>query len=166
MATDVRALPNATLNLYLYPVGAWVILFAVLYFGGYAHYALPLCYPLALWQALLSAWWARSLVRRVDAGELSSEEAHEGVRSVGQLLAWSGLAPAIALLTEDPLAMSAWSAMFGAVAVSGLAYVGVVAVTRLAARWTHLAAVMVACLVLPLNATGAVTAATFIGIFS
>lgn len=166
MATDVRALPDATLNLYLYPVGAWVILFALLYFAGYAHFALPLCYPLAIWQALLSASWARSLIRRVDNGELTPEEAHEGVRSVGQLLAWSGLAPAIALLTEDPLSMEAWSAMLGAVAVSGLAWLGVVAVTRLPARWAHLAAVMLACLVLPLNATGAVTAATFIGIFA
>lgn len=166
MASDLRALPDATLNLYLYPVGAWVIVFAVLYFGGYAHYALPLCYPLALWQALLSFQWARWLVRQVDAGQLSAAEAHAGVRSVGQLLAWSGLAPAIALLTEDPLAMSAWSAMFGAVLVSGLAWAGILAVTRLTARWTHVAAVMVACLVLPLNATGAVTAAALIGIFS
>jgi hypothetical protein len=166
MATDVRALPNTTLNLFLYPVGAWVLVFAMLYFGGYGHLALPLCYPLALWQAALSATWGRRLLQRVENGEISFAEAHEGVRSVGQLLCWSGVAPAIALLTEDPLATSAWSAMLGAVAISGLCWLGILALTRVRSAWSHLVAVALGCLVLPLNATGAVTAATFIGIFS
>jgi hypothetical protein len=166
MATDVRALPNATLNLYLYPVGAWVVVFAALYFAGYPHFALPLCYPLALWQVLLSASWGRRLLQRLEAGQVTYSEAHAGVRSVGQLLVWSGLAPGIALLAEDPLAMSAWSAMAGAVAVSGLSWIGIAALTRVASAWTHLAAVALGCCVLPLNATGAVTVATLIGIFS
>jgi Na+/H+-translocating membrane pyrophosphatase len=165
MATDVRALPSATLNLYLYPVGAWVILFALLYFAGYPHLALPLCYPLALWQVVLSASWTRSLFARLDRRELTQAECHEGVRSVGQILCWSGFAPAIELLTEDPLAMSAWSAMLGAVTFSAVAWVGILVLTRVPSRVTHVAAVALGCAVLPVNATGTITVAAFIGLF-
>lgn len=165
MANDLRALPNTVLNLYLYPVGAWVILFAALYFSGYAPYAIPLCYPLALWQIGLSIWWGRSLLMRLRSGDLTNLEAHAGVRSVGQLLAWSALSPAIVFLTNDPLAPSAWSTTIGAVAVSLGSYGGVLFLSRYASRWTHGAAVAIACFALPLNATGAVTMATAVGLY-
>ncbi|MEZ4240654.1 MAG: hypothetical protein R3F59_31785 [Myxococcota bacterium] len=165
MTFDHRAVPNTVLNLYLYPVGAWAIALAVLYFTGRGPLAIPLCYPLALWQIGLSAWWGRSLLARLDAGDLTTAEAHAGVRSVGQILAWSALCPAMVFMTNDPLAPSAWSAALGAVAVSGLVYLGVMGLTQLASRWTHAAAIAMGCLALPLNATGAVTIATMLGLF-
>ncbi|MEQ1506128.1 MAG: hypothetical protein ABMB14_28105 [Myxococcota bacterium] len=165
MATDHRALPDMVLNLYLYPVGVWAIGFALLYFAGYGAFAIPLCYPLALWQIALSVYWGRSLLRRLDHGEITTAEAHAGVRSVGQILAWSAVSPAIVFMTDDPLAPSAWSTALGVVFVSGMAYLGVQALTHLASRWTHGAAIALACFALPLNATGAVTVAAMFGLF-
>ena len=165
MTSDHRALSNVTLNLYLYPVGAWAIALGLLYFTSHGALAIPLCYPLAIWQIALSAWWGRRLLARLDRGELSLAEAHAGVRSVGQLLAWSALCPAFVFMTDDPLAPSAWSAALGAVGVSGLAYLGVMALTRIGSRWTHGAAIAIACAALPLNATGAVTIASMLGLF-
>ena len=117
MATDHRALPDRTLNLYLYPIGAWAFGFGSLYFAGFGAWAIPLCYPLALWQTGLSAWWGRTLLARLDVGELTTAEAHAGVRSVAQILAWGALSPAIVFLTQDPLAPEAWSTTVGAVVV-------------------------------------------------
>jgi hypothetical protein len=165
MALDHRAVPNLVLNLYLYPVGAWAIVLALLYFTGRGPLAIPLCYPLALWQIALSVWWGRTLLARLDSGELTTAEAHAGVRSVGQILAWSALCPAMVFMTNDPLAPSAWSAALGAVGVSGLAYLGVMMLTRPASRWTHGVAIAIGCLALPLNATGAVTIASMLGLF-
>lgn len=165
MATDHRALPDLVLNLYLYPVGAWVIGFAGLFFADHAAYAIPLLYPLALWQIGLSMWWGQGLLRRLDTGDLSLGEAHAGVRSVGQLLAWSALSPAIVFLTNDPLSPAAWSTTLGAVLVSIGTYAGVLLLTRLASRWTHGAAIAIACFALPLNAIGAVTVASMLGLF-
>lgn len=165
MATDHRALPDLVLNMYLYPVGAWVILFACLFFANQAAWAIPLLYPLALWQIGLSIYWGRTLLRRLDTGDLSTAEAHAGVRSVGQLLAWSALSPAIVFLTDDPLAPAAWSTTLGAVLVSIGVYAAVLLLTRLASRWTHGAAIAIACFALPLNATGAVTVASMLGLF-
>ena len=165
MQNDHRALPDSVLNLYLYPVGAWVILFACLYFAGYGALAIPLCYPLALWQIALSIWWGRTLIKRLRLGELTNSEAHAGVRSVGQLLAWSALSPAIVFITNDPLAPSAWSTTLGAVAISLGSYGGVLFLSRFASRWTHGLAVAIACFALPLNATGAVTVAAAVGLY-
>jgi hypothetical protein len=165
MANDHRALPDIVLNLYLYPVGAWVILFAGLYFAGYAFFAIPLCYPLALWQIGLSMGWGRWLLKRLRSGELTTAEAHAGVRSVGQLLAWSALTPAMVFLTNDPLAPTAWSTTLGAVAISAATYFGVLFLSRWASYWTHGVAIALACFALPLNATGAVTMATMVGLY-
>lgn len=165
MASDYRAVPDTVLSLYLYPTGGWAIVFALLYFTGRGALAIPLCYPLALWQIGLSAVWGRGLVRRLDTGDLTLGEAHAGVRSVGQILAWSALSPAIVFMTADPLAPSSWSLTLGAVGVSSLAYLGVMVLTRRASRWTHGAAVAIACMALPLNATGAVTVGTMVGLF-
>lgn len=165
MVTDHRALPDTVLNMYLYPVGAWVLLFGGLYFAGYGPLAIPLCYPLALWQIALSIWWGRGLVQRLRAGELTDAEAHAGVHSVGTLLAWSALTPAMVFLTNDPLAPSAWSATVGAVSISALAYGGVRLLSRFSSYWTHGAAIAIACFALPLNATGGVTLATAVGLY-
>lgn len=163
--SDHRALPDRTLNLYLYPIGAWGAGAVVLFFTGYAAFSLPLLYPLALWQIGLSAVWGARMLRRLDAGELTNPEAHAGVRSVGQILAASSCLPAIVFLTDDPLAPAAWGTTVGALVLAGLVYGGLLALTRIGSRWTHGAAIALACFALPLNATGAVTVAAMVGLF-
>ncbi len=164
-ATDHEALPVQTLNMYLYPVGAWGIGLLALYASGYAAYAIPLCFGVALWQGALTAWWGRATSRRFNSGELNRAEANAGVRSVGQILAATALTPAIVFLTNDPLDPTAWSTTVGVVVVAGLAYLGVTALVKLQNRWIYTAALALAALALPINATGAVTVASMVGLF-
>jgi hypothetical protein len=165
LVSEHRVLPVRTLNLFLYPLGAWGLALLGLYASGYAVYAIPLCYVVGLWQAGLTAWWGRGIWQRFDAEEISREEANAGVRSVGQLLAASALTPAIVFLTNDPLAPTAWSTTIGVLAVAGLAYLGVTALVRMRNRWAYTAALTLACLALPVNATGAVTVASMVGLY-
>ncbi len=162
---DHNALPDRVLNLYLYPVGAWGIGLLVLFFTGYVAYAIPLCYPLALWYIGLSMWWGRGVLARLDAGALTNAEAHAGIRSAGQILAFASVSPAIVFLSADPLAPSAWSTTVGVLVVAGLTWFGIGVLTRIESRWTHGAAMALACFALPLNATGAVTVATMVGLY-
>jgi hypothetical protein len=163
--SDHRALPDRTLNLYLYPVGLWAAVLLVLFVTGYIAYAIPLCYVVALWQIGLSAIWGRGLLSRLKSGELTNAEAHAGVRSVGNILAASSLAPAIVFLANDPLAPAAWSTTIGTAIVAALATGAIALLTRIGSRWTHGAAIAIACLAMPLNATGAVTVAAMVGLY-
>lgn len=165
VVSDHRALPDRVLNLYLYPVGAWGVALLALFFTGFAAYALPLCYPLALWYVGLSVWWGRGLLKRIDAGELTHAEAHAGVRSAGQILAFASVSPAIVFLSADPLAATAWSTTVGVLVVAAVTWGGIGLLTRIGSRWSHGAAMALACLALPVNATGAVTVATMVGLY-
>jgi hypothetical protein len=163
--SDARALPDRTLNLYLYPVVAWGLTTAGLFVTGYFQWSLPLAYPLALWHLGLSVMWGMRLLRGLDRGELTNPEAHEGVRSVSNILAGSSLLPAIVFLANAPLEPQSWSLTAGAFVVAG-AVVGVrVFLTRFASRWTHGAAIAVACFALPVNVTGSVTVASMLGLY-
>jgi hypothetical protein len=163
--SDERALPDRTLNLYLYPIAAWGLAAVALFVTGSFQWSLPLAYPLALWHIGLSIVWGFRLLRGLDRGEVTNPEAHEGVRSVGNILAGTSLLPAIVFLAIDPLSPNAWSLTFGAFAMAGLV-VGVrVFLTRFASRWTHGVAIAVACFALPVNATGSVTVATVLGMY-
>ncbi len=164
-ASDYRALPDRTLNLYLYPLGIWGIATVALWFSQYGQWAIPLCYPLALWQIVLSAAWGTNLLRRLDRGELTNAEAHSGIRSVANLLGGSALLPAIVFLANDPMSPEGWSTAVGAAVVAGLAVGAVSVLTRMSSRWTHAVALALACLALPVNATGAVTVATMLGLY-
>lgn len=161
--SDFRALPDATLNLFLVPIGAWGVIALVLFFTGFSQWAVPLAYPLAAWQIGLTAFWGTGLLRRTDAGDLTRAEAHEGIRSVTSIVVGSSLLPAIVFLANDPLEPEAWSLAAGTFAVAGM----VLGLTRLlmrpSSRLLHGAALAIAVVALPLNTTGTVTVATVLG---
>lgn len=163
--SDHRALPDRTLNLYLYPLGLWAAVLLVLFVTKYTAYAIPLLFVVAFWQIGLSAVWGQRLLSRLRKGELTDAEAHAGVRSVGNILAASSLAPAIVFLANDPLAPAAWSTTAGVAVVAGLAAGAVNLLLRIGSRWTHAAAIAIACMAMPLNATGAVTVAAMVGLY-
>ena len=119
----------------------------------------------AFWQIGLSAVWGRGLLARLRSGDLTNAEAHAGVRSVGNILAASSLAPAIVFLANDPLAPAAWSTTFGTAIVAGLTAGAVSLLTRIGSQWTHGAAIAIACMAMPLKATGAVTVAAMVGLY-
>jgi len=153
------------MNLYLYPVAAWGIGLILLYVTDHTALALPLCFPLAIWNAGLSIVWGRDLIRRYDANRLSQPEVLAGVRSVGSMLAAVSMIPGIVFLVNDPIAMSSWSTFFGIIIFAGLARLGVELLVKVAHRYASIFALTVACLALPLNTTGAVSVGAMVGLF-
>ncbi|MCB9678807.1 MAG: hypothetical protein H6737_27130 [Alphaproteobacteria bacterium] len=165
MSTDVRSLPDSTLNLYLYGLGAWAVALLALLPLGRIELAIPLSYLVALWQAGLTIWWGPRMLGRYSAGEFTRAEADEGVRSVGKLLSASSLLPAIVFMARDPLQPSSWTATLSIVAVAAIGYFGSSLAVRLSNRWTHTLVLAAAALTLPINATGAVSFAAAYGLF-
>jgi hypothetical protein len=164
-ATDVRAIPDWLLNAYLTPIAVWGIGYGALYFTSRDAYAIPLLYPLALWQLGLTVWWAFSALRRVRAGMLTMPEVDAGVRSIGGIAAGDSLLPAVVFLVNDPLASEAHMTAFGVVLVGSLAFLAVRLGAYVANPFAHVAILTFALLALPINATGAVTVATMVGWF-
>lgn len=165
MATDIRAIPDWMLNAWLYPIAAWGVGYGALYVGGRDAYAIPLLFPLALWQIGLTVYWAARSARRLRAGDLTQPEIGAGMRSIGGIVAADSVLPAVVFLVNDPLHPSAQGTALGVFAVAGLAY----GLVQLGHRtgWTSLqvAVLTFACLALPINATGAVTVAEMVGWF-
>lgn len=143
----------------------WGLSLVLLYVANLTALALPLCIPLAIWNAGLSLVWGRDLIKRYDAERLSEAEVLAGVRSVGSLLAGVSMIPGIVFLVNDPIAMSSWSTFFGIIIVAGLARLGVDLMSRIAHRYASIFALTVACLALPLNTTGAASVAAMVGLY-
>lgn len=162
---DLRSLPDGTLELFLYGIGAWGIVLLLLYIAELTALALPLAYVVFVWQALLTGWWGLGLSRRFDAGELGAGEARAGVASVARILAASSLLPAVVFLAEDPLSASSWTAAAGTFAVAGLVWVSIWFLARVENRLAHFLLLAMANLALPVNATGAVSIAVASGFF-
>jgi hypothetical protein len=162
---DLRSLPDRTLQLYLYGIGAWGLALLLLYVGQHTAWAIPLLYLVFVWQALLTGWWGADVMRRFDAGELTDREARAGVGSVGRIVAASALLPSIVFLVEDPLAAASWTAATGTIVVAGLAALVCSIVARVENRFAHIFGLAIASLALPINATGAVSLAAAAGFF-
>jgi hypothetical protein len=164
-ATDVRSIPDWLLNAYLLPISVWGIGYGALYFTSRDAWAIPLLYPLALWQIALTIWWGLQSLRRVRSGELTMPEIDAGARSIGAIAAGVAMLPAVVFLVNDPLAHEAWGTAVGILLVSGAAWGAVNVGARLANPFAHVAILAFALLALPINATGAVTVATMVGWF-
>jgi len=163
--SDQRSLPTPVLNLYLYALMAWGFGILGLFFTDYLVYGIPACYLLWLWQAGVTLYWGRFVIKQVNQGLLKRDEVDAGAKSVGKILASSALLPAILFLGLKPLDPVVISACVGSVIVSGLAWAFVNALGRFSNRYAHIAALTLACLALPINTSGAVTVGTFIGIW-
>lgn len=163
---DLRSVPDSVLQAYLYAVLAWLALMAVLFPLGQLPWVLTLCLPLSMWFTALTAWWGWWLWGEVQVGTLSIDEAGCGVRSVGRILALSGLLPAIVFIVDDPFFETSWAPTAAAAALSGVGWLAAQLATRLrgAFWWTGL--LVLISLVLPVNATGAVSLAWWLGWFS
>lgn len=166
---DLRSLPDTTLNLYLYAVALWGVALLVVFLLHQTALAIPLSYLVFLWQAGLTVWWAFSMMRRYDAGEISREEADAGVLSVSRILIASSLLPAIVFVAEnpipDPFPGPGLSAAFS-IAVFALLIWGItIALGKLSTRITHTIILMLSSSALPINATGAFSVAAAYGLF-
>jgi hypothetical protein len=164
-ATDIRSLPDAFLNAYLFPVGAWGVAYAGLFLCGYDAWAIPLLYPLALWQISLTTYWVLRTIRAVRAEQLTPPEVGAGVRSIGGIAAADALLPGVVFLVNDPLSSNAHGTALGVAAVAGVAYLLVRVSPRFSNNYLYAAVLAFACLALPINATGAVTVAKMAGWF-
>lgn len=165
MATDVRSIPDWMLNAFLYPIAGWGVGYGILYFVERDAWAIPLLFPLALWQIGLTTFWAARTARMLRAGELTAPEVHAGIRSIGGITSADAVLPAVVFLVNDPLHPSAQGTALGVLVVAAFAY----GLVQLGHRWQwmSLQAVILgfACLALPINATGAVTVAEMVGWF-
>jgi hypothetical protein len=164
-ATDFRSFPTYMMNLYLYPVAGWGALLGVLFVADRTALAIFLLYVLTLWNAALTVWWGIRTTRKVATEELTRGEVVAGVVSIGQILAVVAATPIIVFLMADPLSPSSWSTCLGVALVSAMSYYLTALVARLANRFTNAIALTVAVLALPVNTTGAVTAATMSGLY-
>lgn len=162
---DLRAVPDPLLKAYLYAIAAWAIALALLFAAGMLPYALLLCFPLAVWLIGLTAWWWVQQTSPTHPDPLDAGEVAAGSRTIGRILALSSLLPGAVFLADDPLARSAWSVVGG---VALVAAIGVVLADRVAPRVGRPGqiAVLAACAAaLPLNTTGSLSLAWFIGLF-
>lgn len=162
---DLRSLPDQTLQLFLYGIGAWGLAMLLLYSIQATALAIPLLFVVFIWQALLTGWWGTDLMKRFDNNGLTEGEARAGVASVARILTSSSLLPAIVFLAEDPLAAASWTAATGTVIVAGVVWVVSSIAARIQNRFAHIAALALASLALPINATGAVSIAVTAGFF-
>jgi hypothetical protein len=167
MAThsDVRSVPDRVLKAYLWPLGGWGVGLLFLFAFGKTLWAITLCYPLAVWFGLLTLWWGVRTQSRLRAGELTRPEVGAGVRSIARILAGAALTPAIVFLALDPLSPGAWGTCASVGIVAGLAWLGANALPRVSHRLSYTAALFLAWLALPLNATGSLSIAFWTGLF-
>lgn len=163
--TDINSVPDGVLNAYLWPLGAWGIALLFLYASGNTVVSLTLCYPLALWFAGLTFWWVLRTERRYRGGLLEASEVKAGVRSVCRILAAASVTPGLVFLAMDPLSTSTWGTCGSVAIVTAIAWTLANTMPRLGRRATYLLAIAFAWSSLPLNATGAITLAMWLGWF-
>ena len=157
--SDVRAVTDGMLNLYLYPIGAWGVGLLVLFATGHSALALSLCFPLSIYLGILTLIWAGGVLRRLSRGELKVVEANAGIHSIGGIMAVTAAGPAIVFLAEDPLAETTWYTAGSIALVTAVAWLSVKALVRIPGRTTKVMALLIAWVALPVNATGT----TFVG---
>ena len=162
-ANDHRSVPDLVLDLYLYPIAAWWVVLVLLFIWEFTAWAMPLLIALAAWQVALTLWWGVHTLRRYDRGELRFDEAVAGVRSVGRIVAATGVLPALVFLGRDPFSTESLSSVVGVCVVAGASWLAVHGLIRLNARWAYSAALAASCVALPVSATGAVTVASMLG---
>jgi hypothetical protein len=172
-----RAVPAKVVDYYTWPIMLWAAGLLFLFGADMAELHFPsggkigielglwLCYPLAIWNGAVSAWWAWRATQRRAAGEITAEEGTAGVKYIGHLLAQTAAAPAIIFLASEPLLASSWATCASIAITSGAAYGGVSALVRLPSRTARAMALVLGCLALPINATGAVSLAWWMGLF-
>jgi len=153
------------LDCYLYPIGGWGLALVGLYFADRAALALALCFPLALWMGAVTAVWAVRTSQRLERGEVDRDLLAKSVLSIGHLMAGAAVTPGIVFLAADPLAPGSWGTTAGVVLVSAVAYHGTTLLTRASNRYAYAVALALAWVALPLNATGSVSVAGWLGWF-
>jgi len=163
VVSDIHTVSDRMLNALLYPLAGWGLSVAGLFMMGQVQWALQLLYPLAMWQTGLTAWWGTGLLRRLRADEVTNPQANAGVPSVGRILAASALCPVVVFFCRDPFDTANWSLSFGVLLVAAVAWVAVNGLVRVPGKWSHGAALLVACAALPVSATGSVTVASLSG---
>ncbi len=160
-----RAVSDRVFNGYLWPLAAWAIGQLFLYAGGQTPFGLWLLFPLAAWYGVLSFGWGLSTHRRVRAQELNHTDVRDGVGSIGRFMAAASLSPALVFMVMDPLSPSTWGTCAGVGVVAGIAWGAANTLPALERRSTHWIAVFVAWGALPLNASGALSLASWLGWF-
>ncbi|MCO4747006.1 MAG: hypothetical protein KC912_19570 [Proteobacteria bacterium] len=159
----LRSLPDAVHRAYLMPISAFAIALMVLWAVSLTPVALTLLYALFLYNAALTVWWSQGLFRRQDAEELRASEVTSGVLSVVRLLGWSSVLPGVLFAATDPLSTEVWKTSGSIAIVTTLALVLAPWLAKRGHRVTYVASLLIALVALPLNTSGALSMAFWLG---
>jgi hypothetical protein len=160
--TAIRSLPDRTHRAYLLPISAFAIALMGLWAAGLTPVALTLLYLLATYHGVLSVSWSRDMFARHRAGELRDEEVTAGLRAGIRRVGWTSLLPAILFAATDPLSQEVWKTTGSIAILTTLALmVGPWLAKR--GRTPGVAGLLLAHLALPLNTSGALSMAFWLG---
>lgn len=160
--TAIRSLPDRTHRAYLLPISAFAIALMGLWAAGMTPIALSLLYLLSAYHLGLSVWWARGMFARHRAGELRDDEVTAGLLEVVRMVGWTSVLPAILFAATDPLSADVWKAT-GSIAILSTLTLTVAPWLAKRSRPMGLAGLAMSHAALPLNTSGALSMAFWLG---
>jgi hypothetical protein len=147
----------------LRPISGFAIALMGLWALSLTPVALTLLYLLALYNIGLTMWWASGMYARLDAGDLNQTEVTSGLLSVVRILGWSSTLPGVLFAATDPLSTEVWTTSASiAIVTTGTLTIGPWLANR-GTRPTGLASLALALAALPLNISGALSMAFWLG---
>lgn len=159
----LRSLPDPVHRAYLLPISGFALAMMVLWAASLTPVALFLLYLLSAYNVGLTLWWSRGMYRRRREGELAEGEVQSGLLAVIRLLGWSSALPVVLFAATDPLSTEVWKT---AVSIGILTTLALTLGPWLARRGTRpagTAGLALALAALPLNTSGALSMAFWLG---
>ncbi|TNE84099.1 MAG: hypothetical protein EP330_30755 [Deltaproteobacteria bacterium] len=161
--TSIRSLPDRTHRAYLMPISGFALAMMVLWAVSLTPVALSLLYLLSVYNIGLTLWWSRDMYRRRREGEIEEDEVTAGLIAVIRLLGWSSVLPVVLFAATDPLSTEVWKTAASIGILTTIALTAGPWLARRGHRATSTAGLVVALAALPLNTSGALSMAFWLG---
>lgn len=161
--STIRSVPDSTLRAYLFPISGFAIALMALWAADLVPLALTILYGLSLYNIGLTVLWSRRLFQRMDSGELRDDEVRSGLTYVCRILGWSSCLPGVLFAATDPISPEVWGTVVSTGILTTIALVVCPRLVELTRRPLDLAALALALAALPLNTSGTLTMAFWLG---
>ena len=161
--STIRSVPDATLRAYLLPISAFAIALMALWAADMVPLALTILYLLSVYNLGLTTWWSRRLFYQSDSGELRDDEVRQGLAYVCRILGWSSCLPGELFAATDPISPEVWGTVVSTGILTTIALVLAPRLVRLERRPLDIAALALALAALPLNTSGTLSMAFWLG---
>lgn len=159
----LRSVPDRVHRAYLLPISGFALAMMVLWAVSMTPIALSLLYLLSVYNVALTGWWSRNMYERHGSGELRDEEVVSGVLVVVRLLGWSSALPVVLFAATDPLSPEVWKTAGSIGILTTLALTIGPWLAKKGNRPAGTAALGLAVAALPLNTSGALSMAFWLG---